>query len=133
MARTTSDAVNAIIETDGTTSLVPFIEAASELVTEHCAAPGTLTDERLAMIETWLAAHFYAIRDMRAASEKAGPAGASYQYEVGLVLANTMYGQQAMLLDSTGGLAVLSKSCEEGKPKFKPQLRWLGRRSTVVE
>jgi len=123
--RTTADQVKAVIEVDTTSvpDLTPFITAANELVTECCADAG-YTDARLALIETWLAAHFYAIRDPRYASENAG-VSASYQYQVGLNLAVTTYGQQAMLLDTVGGLAALSKRAEKGIKK-KVGVAWLG-------
>lgn len=115
--RTTPTAVGKIIELDPTiTDITPFIDIASELVTEICV-PAGYTDSRLEMIERWLAAHFYAIRDPRYASEKAGSVGASYQHEVGLNLAVTTYGQQAMILDTKGGLANLNKSTELGRAR----------------
>lgn len=128
MARTTSELVGGIIEVDATISLTPFILVANELVTEKCTGtqgPTTAySDERLEVIERWLAAHFYAIRDTRVASESAG-VSASYQYKLGLNMSVTMYGQQAMLLDTNGQLAKLSKGMEDGKV-FKPSILWAG-------
>lgn len=123
--RTTANDVKAIIEVDSAAipDLTPFITAANELVTEVCVPLG-YTAARLAMIETWLAAHFYAIRDPRYASESAG-VSASYQHQVGLNLAVTTYGQQAMLLDTMGGLASLSKRAERGVKK-RVGVTWLG-------
>lgn len=102
-------------------SLQPFIDAAHELVVEICQnAPlvGTQTaysTERLKQIETWLAAHFLAVRDPRYISESVGPASASTGQQMGLNLGLTPYGQQAMLLDTKGGLAWLDKHISQGK------------------
>ena len=131
--RITSEDIEAIIDFDPSIEdLTPFIAAAEELVTELCA--GTLnqpvsegfrnttatpwvpyTSNRLAIIETWLAAHFLAIRDPRYASESIGAASASYQQMVGLNLGLTPYGQQAMLFDTHGNLAWMDKHISQGK------------------
>lgn len=124
MPRTTSSAVQGIIETESSISLTPFIEVANELVTELCTASG-YTDTRLELIERWLAAHFYAIRDLRRANEKAGSVGESFQYKLGLNLAVTMYGQQVMLLDTAGNLAALNKQAESGGIR-RVGVTWLG-------
>lgn len=119
MARTTSALVGGIIDLDTTVSLDPFIKAASALVDE-VEAKGKLTAARLKLVETWLAAHFYCMRDPRATSEKAGPVGASYQSKVDLFLATSHYGQQAMVLDTTGTLRALSSGRKPAR------LLWLG-------
>lgn len=117
MARTTSAAVQLIIDTDANivtaTSLTPFIDVANELVTELCT-PDLYTDFRLELIERWLAAHFYAIRDNRRAMESVGAVVEWFQYKLGLNLANTMYGQQVMMLDTNGGLAEVSAAAAKG-------------------
>jgi hypothetical protein len=129
MARTDADLVATIIEVDEDIDLDAFITTANELVTEVCTGDKgptpAYTDVRLELIERWLAAHAYAIREMIPASERAGPVATAYQYEVGLHLSNTMYGQQALTLDTNGGLASLSKSTEEGKLRTAGVI-WLG-------
>lgn len=117
MSRTSAIQVAAIVEVDPTInagSLEAFIETASSLVDEVCV-PANYGSARLELIERWLAAHFYAIRDKQVTGEKAGPVSANYQYSLGLVLSVTHYGQQAMLLDTAGGLAALSKAAETGE------------------
>jgi len=121
--RTTSVLVAAIIEVDTDIDLEPFIFTASELVTEVCAIAG-YTVERLELIERWLSAHFYAIRDPRVTQEKAGSVGANFESKVDLNLALTRYGQQAMLLDTQGGLAALNQSMLSGKRTAS--VAWLG-------
>lgn len=131
--RTASDAVKLIIETDASisTDLVPFIETASYLIDKLLV---TAVDEEgnlyhdstsLELVERWLAAHFYAIRDLRRASEKAGSVGESVMYKVDLNLALTVYGQQAMLLDISGELAAHNNNVTEGSTKTASMV-WLG-------
>lgn len=131
MPRTTSAAVEAIIDVDVEIDLTPFIEVANSLVTEKCAS--ALNEDgdayydaaRLELIERWLSAHFYAIRDPRVSSEQAGSVGASYQNRVDLGLDQTTYGQQAKILDTAGGLASLDIMAKKGKSRVKGY--WLGR------
>lgn len=126
MPRTTEEQVGDIIEADATIGLSPFIEVANSLVTELCASVvPAYSAERLELIERWLSAHFYAIRDMRAANEKADVVGIAYQFKVGLYFENTMYGQQALLLDTAGGLARHQESIKKGKRK-QVGIVWLG-------
>lgn len=126
MIRTTADAVKKLVEVDATISvdLEPFIATASALVDDVVAtakkADGSsyYTTDRLELIERWLSAHFYTIRDNRVANEKVGPVATAYQYDVGRNLSSSMQGQTALVLDTAGGLASLSKKAEEGKPRF---------------
>jgi len=135
MARTNATNVKAIIEVDSSivpadSDLDPFINTANELVTELCTGtqgPSTAYSvTRLELIERWLAAHFYAIRDPRAKSERAGSVGVSYQEKVDLNFAVTTYGQQAMMLDTNGALARLNKGKGVGI-----QILWLGSTTTA--
>lgn len=125
MARTTKAYIATIIELDvsivpNDAAMEPFITVANELVTEVCtgdSGPATAyTDARLELIERWLAAHFYAIRDPRVANESAGGVSASYESRVDLGLNLTRYGQMAMMLDTNGGLAKLDVDIKKGKP-----------------
>jgi len=126
--RTTYAAIIKIIEVDATisTDLAPFIEVANMLVTDICTGYDTAySDAKLELIERWLSAHFYAIRDQRKDSEKAGSVAEKNQYKVDLNLAQTIYGQQAMLLDTEGGLAALNKKMTSGVVA-SPSLEWVG-------
>ena len=132
--RTIALAVKKLVEVDETINegdISPFIETANALVEECCATAtkgdGTpyYTDARLELIERWLSAHFYVMRDQAIASEKAGPVSANYQYDVGKMLQGSRFGQQAITLDTYGGLAALSKSMEEGQTG-RPGVTWLG-------
>lgn len=136
MTRTTDSAVQGIIDVDTDTypALTQFIDTANELVTEVCASvlddDGNVyySDTRLELIERWLAAHFYAVADPRAAMEKAGPVSQSLQHKVDLNLAVTTYGQQAMLLDTKGGLAALNGQATDGIQRSAGVV-WLGTES----
>lgn len=124
--RTTEAEVEAIIAVESTADLTPFIAAASALVDTVVEqdTDGALTDERLLLIETWLAAHFYTVFDPRPTLERAGTVEVSYQSKVGLYLATSHYGQMAMTLDTTGTLRKLS---ETGVPtKLSLSVTWLG-------
>ena len=129
MARTTSTLVGGIIELDVDIDPGPFIDTANELVTEVCVDSGpdpAYSDTRLELIERWLAAHFYAIYVKQVASESVRGVQEVFQYKVGLNLASTMYGQQAMTIDTAGGLARLSKQIENGTRRRTARVTWEG-------
>ena len=127
MARTTSTLVEGIIAVDSTSipDLTPFIDVANQLVTDVCT-DSDYTDAKLAIIETWLAAHFYAIRDPRPDSQKAGSVSQKLQYKVDLNLAVTTYGQQAMIIDTAGNLAKLNKQATTGNVVASASITWMG-------
>jgi len=114
MARTTSAAVELIIETDVSISLTPFIEVANSLVTNVCSSDTDYDDTLLELIERWLSAHFYAVRESRFKSQRAGSVSEEIQTKVDLGLDVTHYGQQAKLIDYKGHLAALDKKAKEG-------------------
>lgn len=122
--RTTASAVAEIIEVDTSISLTPFIETANQLVTDVCS-DSDYTAAKLELIERWLSAHFYAIRDARVDTEKAGSVSVKYQYKIDLNLKSTHWGQQAMLLDYEGNLAALNKRMETGQKKTAT-VTWAG-------
>lgn len=129
--RTTDPAIRKICEVDPlVTDLSPYIDAANELVTEICAVNTSYTADRLEKIERWLSAHFYCIFDPRTKSEGVSGISASYEGNTGMMLEATRYGQQAMLLDTYGGLSVMSKLMEEGKRRRKLGVLWLGENCT---
>jgi len=131
MARTTAAEIRKILEVDSSiTDLDPFINAANAMVTEHCPDIEALP---AATVETWLAAHLICIRDPRPASEAVtGAAGVSvsHQYKLDLGLACTTYGQMAMSLDPTGGLARWNKRVVNGKAGATVGVTWIGEEST---
>ena len=128
--RTTDALVGGIIEVDASIPLTPFISAANTLVTQ-CCTDLTIdhTAAQLILIETWLAAHFYSVRDMRPEMEKAGPVSEKFQSKVDLGLATSHYGQMAMLLDFYGGLSALNEKMKKGGGRT-PSVSWLGKSET---
>jgi hypothetical protein len=95
------------------------------MVTTHCSGDGDYDATLLELIERWLSAHLYTIKEMRRESEKAGSVSAKKQSKVDLGLQSSHYGQQAMLLDYNGHLAVLNKNMKEGKTAVY-DIAWVG-------
>jgi len=124
--RTTDALIRGILDVDtAITDLDPFILIANEIVTEVCS-DSSYTAARLVIIETWLAAHFTAIRDVRRDTERVGTVSEVYQYKVDLNLHQTQYGQQAMLIDTAGNLAALSKKMTDGIDTSNVGATWVG-------
>jgi hypothetical protein len=137
--RTTKADIEGIIELDlevipDDAAMLPYITIANELVTERCtgdAGPTTeYTDSRLELIERWLAAHFYTMRDPRVTNEHAGPVSSSFQSHIGLGFDTSHYGQTAMRLDTNGGLSALNESIKKGKPRISAA--WMGTEATAA-
>jgi hypothetical protein len=98
--------VKTILDTSLDTT--PFITVAHLLVEQHLANQG-VSEDLLTELERWLAAHFACIRDPR--FREARTAGEGMVFELGKPgegLAATTYGQQALLLDPTGRLALVT-------------------------
>ena len=128
MARTTAANVGKVVEVDTTIDLDPFISMANELVTECCVDVNATeyTATRLELIERWLAAHFYVIRDPRTSSEGiSGLSEAAQNPQVAMAFHGTKEGQQALILDTYGGLAALSKRISDGGKKAIG-VTWMG-------
>jgi hypothetical protein len=134
MAVRTDDAlVGGIVELDEDITVTPFITAANLLVNRICVPakdadgdPYYTDEEELTIIETWLAAHFYCVRDARTQFEGVGPLMTRFQTQVDLNLNVTEYGQQAMLLDTSGKLAEFNRTLEKGPIKRRVGVTWLG-------
>jgi hypothetical protein len=122
--RTTPDKVEAIIrDVDEDIDLRPFITVANTLVDKVAAADtdGEHGSSDLAEIERWLAAHFYESKDNELQEEKTEEASGKRVGEYGMGLERTSYGQNALMLDTTGFLRKINK----GVRRLKPQ--WLGK------
>lgn len=119
-ARTTVAKVREILtELDSGTVITVHIDTANELTTEAAVTDGPTpgySSDRLELIERWLAAHFVAVaqQEMRVSAERAGPVGQNFKFSTDLGLNNTIYGQQAIRLDTHGGLSRLEKRSKEG-------------------
>jgi hypothetical protein len=115
MARTNDSLVEGIIKVNSTISLTPFITIANLMVTQCCTdLPEDYSDDQLEQIETWLSAHFYTVRDMRAERERAATVEEKFQSKVDLGFNTSHYGQMAMRIDFHGGLAALDKQTLNG-------------------
>lgn len=138
MPYTDHDAVQAILaddyDADVAPSLDPFIEVANHLVVEVCLPVETYSDERLEVIERYLAAHFYAITMPRIQTTGLGQGDIeqTIQSKIDLGLNLSHYGSSAMILDTSGGLAALNaRGTAKTSPNANMQrvdLVWLGRR-----
>lgn len=103
VSRTTVLAVGKIIEVDPTIDLEPFLLDAAVF---YNSVVGTANTEEVAeMVERWLSAHFYSIRDNRVSQESAGPVSQTLVGRVDLRLDGTYHGQQAIMLDTSERLA----------------------------
>lgn len=138
MPRTTDELVAGVVKVKASIDLAPFIGAANGIVTDVCQAywdAQATGEERLVTIETWLAAHFYAVRDPQKTRAEADVIRATYETnKVDFDLRLTRYGQQAIAIDTSGLLAAYNNSL--GKvdvtppgvvsTKPKPSFVWLG-------
>ena len=106
--RVTEEEVKQIIPT--TLNTIPFIKTANQIVQDRLTDKG-LSAGALKMIELWLSAHFISIRDRsyRVQSKKIGEAQETYAAATGRGLQMTPYGQQALMLDTSGTLAGMGK------------------------
>lgn len=121
--RTNPSAVQAILggttpnsNWDGLTDLSPFIRAASIIIDRvKVAAQGKpwvrggvrLTAVELKEMETWLAAHFYLIRDPLYQSKSVGGASGTFQRKQGDGFETTDYGRAACNIDFSGTLRAI--------------------------
>ena len=111
--RTTSLAVQGICQVKSSIDLTPYIEAANALVTENCSEDD-YDSTRLELIERWLSAHFYKMRELQVQSEKAGAVARGFSNVFSLGFDNSTFGQMAMRLDTKGGLARLNEQIKKG-------------------
>lgn len=108
-ARNTATTVKEIISVDAAitdSQINNFINAAYLLMTQADLANKGLGEDILTEIEKWLAAHFLATLDPRTESEEFVDVWrGKYQGKTGKGLEATIYGQQALALDTSGSLA----------------------------
>ena len=114
-------------------SISSFILTANLLVNEVCAGTTpAYSAEHLQMIETWLAAHFFAIRAKVISSEGVAGLSTSYAFMAGQYLASTPQGQAALSLDVQGGLARKQAQIISGTAGMKASASFVGTTSTKV-
>jgi hypothetical protein len=106
-------------------NLSPFITTANVLINSVCLLSG-YTDELLTVIEMWLSAHFVRINFAEVQKEVMGRAQTEFLMKNDLNLAQTRYGQQAMVLDFKGNLASISKANDPTKTGRPMRAFWGG-------
>jgi len=127
MARTTVAKVRLVIDTDTDipdATIDQHITTAN-VITNNLLDQDTanlLNSSTLTEIETYLAAHFYALRDLQYQQKKTGDASATFQGKTDMGFNATLWGQQAMALDITNNLN-----------SSRAQLVWLGTTATEAE
>ena len=132
MPRTNSTNVALILgdNYDSAIALTVFIETASSIVDTLVAKNlgPALSSALLELIERWLSAHCYAHADQIFAYKQTGNAAATFQGVTGMGLTATLYGQTAIILDTTGYLSQVSKAADDGKGggRRTANILWLG-------
>lgn len=138
--RTDVDAVRAIADVDDSfidadEDMDPFIEASNILVDwlvtkQVAASAASYSSKQLRNIETWLAAHFYCIKDAQRVREEVSTVREVFQQQVDLGLDQTRYGQMAKILDTQGWLAGLDNAQKDIKITLEAKRRvgitWVG-------
>ena len=102
--------VRAIVEVSDELDLQSFIDTANLIVTEDLAGKD-LSEARLEQIQIYLAAHYTAIRDERGGLKSTKTLNAEDEYfgDYGKGLKATRYGQQAIVLDTSGSLSAIAE------------------------
>lgn len=130
------DVFSGLTEKDESVDLTVYILTANELVTECCTGDAGPTvpysEERLELIERWLAAWAYHQRDLIATTEAAGSVQQTARVELEIGFNNNYFGQTAMRLDTNGGLAALDAGTTKGGKKLG-SVSWLGKAPDVIE
>lgn len=123
--RSTQERVREVIGTSTKIDVTPFLNIANRLVTYVVSldSDGDLTSELQEDVETYLAAHFYAIRDLQYSKKETGDANATFQGKTDMGLDSTLWGQMAKMIDVTGELARLGS-----RQKIKGTVTWLGKK-----
>jgi hypothetical protein len=99
------------------------------LLVDQVCLDSDYSEELLTRIETYLAAHFLAIRDPRTSFETIGEIQDRFEGKTDMGLRFTRYGQQAILLDTAGNLAKLDNTQKTVKGRLSgnaKSITWLG-------
>jgi len=108
--RTTVEAVKKIIDTVLSDGIIEAYIGDANIFITNALGDTDLDSATLASIEKWVSAHFIvATRERLAKEEGAGGAYIKYIGEFKYGLSGTMYGQQAILLDTSETLSDLDK------------------------
>lgn len=130
--RTNAGKVGEVIDVDPDVELRIHIESANSIIEylyANCAAFRGMTEAAITIVETWLAAHYYAQKDPAYSSKSTGGASGSFQGQVAMYFESTWYGQKAMELDHSGCLAARQQVLKTGN-RQSASLSWLGKRTS---
>lgn len=108
MGRVVANEVKEILDTSLTNARVDvFINAANLTITKYLGSSTDLSAEEKKEIERWFTAHLIATGpELQASQEEVlGETSIKYQGKTGMGLEATLYGQQCLVLDTTGTLA----------------------------
>lgn len=109
MARTNEDAVRERIDNDPGLPILHHITDASVIVDDIVTTASdlgiTITAAKLKLIETYLAAHFYALVDLQPMEEQTGRGRIVYEGKTGKYFELTRHGQMAIAMDPTNTLS----------------------------
>jgi hypothetical protein len=112
-------------ELDSSVDVSPYITTAEALAGKVLSEEG-YTAAYLLQIEVYLAAHFAAVSYLRWGQEQTGASQEQKQYKVDLSLNLTVFGQQAMILDTSGKLAKLQRRLTKDGYIGTGSITWLG-------
>lgn len=102
--------VKTILQT--TIDTTAFCTTAHVLV-DKLLPTGTLNEDQLMEIERFLAAHFACLFDARETAVQIGNDNSSFEGKTDMGLKWSRYGQQAIMLDTTGTLGALQAEVEK--------------------
>ena len=125
--RTTAELVGSLLAVTASMDLEPFIATAHNLVDQVEECDSSLSATTLELIERWLAAHFYAVANPQHVNSKS-IGGASKSFALGQLgerVHSTYYGQQAILLDTSG--------CLEKITSERATVTWMGDESSLSD
>jgi hypothetical protein len=122
VARVTDIQVRAVTGDPSTVDATLAIATAS-VFTDDQLGSSSLSESMLTQIELYLAAHFLRLqqREGTLSAQTIGDVSERYQNIYGQGLKATQFGQQAILLDTTGTLGILAANAEKPN-KQKAQL-----------
>lgn len=102
-------------------SFQTHIATAQIIIDENLEGKG-LSENRLRLIATYLAAHFAFLVEGQIKAEKIGDSSTTFNIESGQAFASTAQGQQAIALDTTGTLALMNRTAEGKTRTTKPKI-----------
>lgn len=110
--------LRAILKCGATVDLTVFMNTANVLV-DDLLGSSSLSANTLKLIETYLAAHLYALTEERGslASETFGDSTERYHNVYKAGFNSTRFGQQALVIDTTGTLARESAKADKASIK----------------